>query len=99
MKLYFWSIGKAHEPYVKEGIEIFTKRISHYYPVEWKIFPAAKNAGTMPEDHIKKVESIPLLSAIQPGDELIALDENVNSGTPRNLPPSFMRQQSTERKI
>ena len=76
MKLYFWSIGKAHESYVKEGIEIFTKRISHYYPVEWKIFPAAKNAGTMPEDHIKKAESIPLLSAIQPGDELIALDEN-----------------------
>ena len=38
MKIYFWSVGKAHESYVKEGIEIFTKRISHYYPVEWKIF-------------------------------------------------------------
>ena len=62
MKIYFWSVGKAHEPYVKEGIEIFTKRISHYYPVEWKIFPAAKNAAYIPEEEIKKAEAIPLLS-------------------------------------
>ena len=35
MKFQFWSIGKAHEAYVKTGVEDFTKRISHYYPVEW----------------------------------------------------------------
>jgi 23S rRNA (pseudouridine1915-N3)-methyltransferase len=76
MKIYFWSIGKAHEPYVKEGIEIFTKRISHYYPVEWKIFPPAKNTAATSEDQIKKAEAIRLLQAIQPGDALVALDEN-----------------------
>jgi 23S rRNA (pseudouridine1915-N3)-methyltransferase len=76
MKIYFWSIGKVHEPYVKEGVEIFTKRISHYYPVEWKIFPPAKNAAATSEDQIKKAEAIQLLSATQPGDALIALDEN-----------------------
>jgi 23S rRNA (pseudouridine1915-N3)-methyltransferase len=76
MKIYFWSIGKAHEPYVKEGIEIFTKRISHYYPAEWKIFPPAKNAAATSEDQIKKAEAIRLLQSIQPGDALVALDEN-----------------------
>ena len=74
MKIHFWSIGKAHEPYVKEGIEIFTRRISHYYPVEWKIFPPAKNASAISEDQIKKSEAIRSISAIQPGDALIALD-------------------------
>jgi 23S rRNA (pseudouridine1915-N3)-methyltransferase len=74
MKIYFWSVGKAHEPYVKEGIEIFTKRISHYYPVEWKIFPPAKNSEKL-EDQIKKAEAKQLLDAIQPGDILVGLDE------------------------
>jgi 23S rRNA (pseudouridine1915-N3)-methyltransferase len=39
MKIQFWSIGKAHDNYVKEGITEFTKRISKYFPVEWTIIP------------------------------------------------------------
>ena len=73
MKIYFWSVGKAHESYVKEGIEIFTKRISHYYPVEWKIFSSSKNTS---HDDIKKNESTQLLSNIQKDDIVVALDEN-----------------------
>ena len=37
MKLYFWSIGKPNESYVKEGIDLFTKRLNHYFAAEWKI--------------------------------------------------------------
>ena len=76
MKIYFWSVGKAHDAYVKEGIELFTKRISHYYPVEWKIFPPAKNSASATEDEIKRVEATTLLNALQNDDVLIALDEN-----------------------
>src|ERR1700761_3333284 len=43
MKLQFWSVGKASESYVKEGIELFTRRIANYYPVEWHIIPMPKN--------------------------------------------------------
>jgi 23S rRNA (pseudouridine1915-N3)-methyltransferase len=76
MKIFFWSVGKAHDSYVKEGIEIFTKRISHYYPVEWKIFPTAKNAVNLSEEEIKKAEGISIINALQNDDVLIALDEN-----------------------
>ena len=76
MKIYFWSVGKAHETYVKEGVEMFTKRISHYYPVEWKIFPSAKNAAQLSEEEIKKAEAISVLNSLQNEDILIALDEN-----------------------
>lgn len=76
MKIYFWSVGKAHEPYVKEGVEQFTKRISHYFPVEWKIFPSAKNAAQLPEEEIKKMESATILNALSNDEVLIALDEN-----------------------
>jgi len=73
MKIYFWSVGKAHESYIKEGVEIFTKRISHYYPVEWKIFSSSKSIS---EEHAKKNEATQLLNTIQKGDILVALDEN-----------------------
>lgn len=76
MKIYFWSIGKSHETYLKEGIELFTKRISHYFPVEWKIFPTAKNAASLSEEQIKKAEAVAILNALQSDDLLIALDEN-----------------------
>lgn len=76
MKLYFWSVGKTNEPYVNEGIKIFTKRISHYYPVEWKIFSPSKNAASLSNDQVKAAESSLILHALQNDDILIALDEN-----------------------
>ena len=57
MKIFFWSTGKAHELYFKEGIDLFTNRISHYYPVEWKIFPST-GYGSLNEEQIKKREKI-----------------------------------------
>lgn len=76
MKINLWSVGKNHESYVKEGIEIFTKRISHYYPVEWKIFPTSKHASSLSIDQIKKNEATQIINAIQPDDMVVALDEN-----------------------
>jgi len=76
MKLYFWSVGKTNESYVKEGVETFTKRISHYYSVEWKLFPPAKNAASLSSDQVKAAESSVILNALQSDDILIALDEN-----------------------
>jgi 23S rRNA (pseudouridine1915-N3)-methyltransferase len=90
MKIYFWSVGKAHESYVKEGIEIFTKRISRYYRVEWKIFSSAKNLA---EDDIKKYEATILISAIQKDDILVALDENGKQWSSEEL-AAFIQQQA-----
>ncbi len=95
MKILFWSIGKVHESFVKEGIEIFSKRISHYYPVEWKIFSSAKNANAMAEEDIKKAEAIQILNAIQKDDVLIALDENGKQWKSEEL-ASFIQQKANE---
>lgn len=75
MKLTFWSIGKAHEPYVKAGIEDFTKRIGKYYPVEWQVIAPPKNAGLMPEADLKKKEAEIILGMLRQDDYLCALDE------------------------
>lgn len=75
MKIHFWSVGKTHEPYVKEGIEIFTKRISHYYSVEWKLIPSAKNASALSNSDLKKSEAESILNLLDSKDVLIVLDE------------------------
>ena len=75
MKLQFWAIGKAHESYVKEGVEMFTKRISNYYPVDWNIIAGPKNAGVLSESELKKKEGEIILNALQKDDFLVLLDE------------------------
>lgn len=76
MKLHFWAIGKNDEPYVKPGIEDFTKRISKYYPVEWSIIPVPKNAGMLSEMDLKKKEGELILEWLTKDDYLVALDEH-----------------------
>ena len=75
MKIQLWSVGKEHEAYVKAGVEDFTKRISRYYPVEWKVIPPPKNAGTLSQAELKKKEAAILLEALTKDDYLVALDE------------------------
>ncbi|HMH20286.1 MAG TPA: 23S rRNA (pseudouridine(1915)-N(3))-methyltransferase RlmH [Puia sp.] len=75
MKIQLWSIGKEHDPYVKPGIVDFTKRISRYYPVEWSIIPAPKNAGLLSGTDLKKKEGATVLEGLQKDDWLVALDE------------------------
>lgn len=75
MKIQFWSLGKAHETYVKQGVDLFTKRISHYYPVEWKLFPTAKNSIPGNVNIAKKNEADSILSALSADDVLVVLDE------------------------
>ena len=42
MKLSIFSVGKANESYIKEGVEQFTKRIGHYYPIDWQLIMPSK---------------------------------------------------------
>lgn len=75
MKISMWSVGKAHEAYVKSGIDDFTKRVGKYYPVEWQIIAPPRNAGLMTEADLKKREAELILQALKPEDYLCALDE------------------------
>ena len=75
MKLHFWSVGKPHESHVKEGVELFTKRISHYYPVEWNIIPMPKNSAMLSEMYLKQKEGETILGFLRKEDYLVLLDE------------------------
>ncbi|MES2893014.1 MAG: 23S rRNA (pseudouridine(1915)-N(3))-methyltransferase RlmH [Bacteroidota bacterium] len=95
MKIHFWSVGKAHESYVKEGIEMFTKRVSNYYPVEWSIIPTPKNAASLSEADLKKKEGETILQLLQKDDYLIVLDERGKQLSSEGL-ASFIQTRANE---
>ncbi|MFT3680105.1 MAG: 23S rRNA (pseudouridine(1915)-N(3))-methyltransferase RlmH [Ferruginibacter sp.] len=95
MKLHFWSVGKANEPYVKEGIELFTKRLGNYYPVEWNIIAPLKNAASLPEPEMKKKEGELILAALKKEDYLVLLDERGKQLTSEGL-AAFIQARANE---
>ena len=95
MKLQFWTIGKAHESYVKEGVEMFTKRISNYFPVQWQIIPMPKNAGMMSEMDLKIKEGETILQFLKKEDYLIVLEERGKQLNSEGL-AAFIQQRANE---
>ena len=95
MRISFWSVGKAHEGYVKSGVEEFTKRLSNYFPVQWHLLPVPKNASTLSEADLKKKEGEMILGLLKEDDYLIALDERGKELTSEGL-ASFLQQRANE---
>ena len=95
MKLQFWALGKNHEPYVKSGVEDFTRRISNYFRVEWTIIPVPKNAGMMSEMDLKKKEGELILQWLDKDDYLVALDENGKQFSSEGL-AAFIQSRANE---
>ena len=80
MKIQIWSVGKAHESFVREGIEMFSKRITHYFPIEWNIISGPRNPR-VEIPMLKQKEGEIILSAIAKDDYLVLLDEKGKSLT------------------
>jgi 23S rRNA (pseudouridine1915-N3)-methyltransferase len=85
MKIQLWSVGKDHDPALRTAVEDFTKRISRYYPVEWKIIAPPRQAASLSPPDLKKKEAQALLDGLQKDDCLVALDERGTEWTSGGL--------------
>ncbi len=95
MKFQFWTVGKDHEPYVKDGILQFTKRIGNYYQVQWNIIPSPKNAAMLSEMDLKKKEGETILDFLAKDDYLVLLDERGKQLRSEEL-AAFIQQRANE---
>ncbi len=95
MKLRLISVGKHHEPYVKEGIDDFTQRINKYFKADWLIIPTPKNGPSLSEIELKKAEASLILNQIEKDDYLILLDERGKSLSSPQL-ANFIQQRANE---
>jgi 23S rRNA (pseudouridine1915-N3)-methyltransferase len=68
------AIGQTKMSYVKDGLDLYLKRLAHYSRVEWIELPdpSSKSAAS---DQQRIPEGELLLKHIQPGDFVVLLDE------------------------
>lgn len=42
MKIWLVSLGKQQEASTKDALDDFTRRVTRYFPCEWKLLPPSK---------------------------------------------------------
>ena len=75
MKIQLIVIGKTNQHFVRQGLEEFCSRLSHYFPFELEIVPDIKNIKHLSVEQQKEKEGEWLLQSFQPGDCIVLLDE------------------------
>lgn len=65
------AIGKKHENWILNGIELFEKRLKKPFDVKWEILPHSNFA----EEKAREEETKRILAKIQPRDFVVLLDE------------------------
>lgn len=85
MKITLLAIGKTNARFLQEGIDQYTKRLSHYIPFELKILPDVKTTKALTNEKQKEMEGQMFLSAIGQGDWVTLLDEKGREFTSREF--------------
>ncbi|MEJ1729758.1 23S rRNA (pseudouridine(1915)-N(3))-methyltransferase RlmH, partial [Escherichia coli] len=68
-------MGKTQEPYLREGILEYEKRLVHYVRFKRLELSDIKNTSSLSCDQIKEKEGILLLKNIKISDHLVLFDE------------------------
>jgi len=94
-------VGRTQEPYLREGIGIFAKRLPHYLPFEQDVIPDLRKSKGLTPDQFKQREGEAILARLDPGDQLILLDEAGKSFTSEDFAQWIDRrlQQSARRLV
>lgn len=75
MKIALVVIGKTDANYFMQAINEYTNRLIHYIPFEMVVIPDIKNVKNLSEPQQKEKEGELILKTVQPGDQLVLLDE------------------------
>lgn len=76
MKIELIIVGKTDADWIKQGFEVYQKRLSHYITFNTTIIADLKNRKTLAEVQQKDQEGNLILKQLQASDFVILLDEN-----------------------
>ena len=76
MKITLLTVGKTDVKWVKEGLELYASRLSHYIPFSVDEIPELKNVSALTKEQIKEKEGELILRKIKAQDDVIILDEH-----------------------
>jgi 23S rRNA (pseudouridine1915-N3)-methyltransferase len=75
MKIHLLLTGKTRFPFIREGIEEYSRRLIHYADFKIRDLPALKNSASWPEKRVIQEEGKTILRAIDQKDYVVLLDE------------------------
>lgn len=75
MKITLLTVGKTDKDWVRQGIDIYTARMKHYFPFAIVEIPELKNVSALSEEQIKTREGELILKNVKPVEDVILLDE------------------------
>lgn len=75
MKITLILVGKTEEEYLKQGIEMYVKRLKHYINFTTITIPALKNNKNLTIEQQKQLESEQILKNLSNTDRVIFLSE------------------------
>jgi 23S rRNA (pseudouridine1915-N3)-methyltransferase len=75
MRITLIETGKTRDPFIREGVELFQKRVVRYVPFRIVTLPDLKNSRNMTIKEVQEKEGELLLKRLKSGDYMILLDE------------------------
>lgn len=75
MDIKLLTVGKTDVKWVKEGLDLYVSRLSHYVPFSLVEIPQLKNVSSFSKDQIKEKEGELILRQLRTSDLVWLLDE------------------------
>ncbi len=75
MKIILLTVGKTDIGWVREGLETYSSRLSHYVPFSVTEIPELKNTSALTKARIRDKEGDLILKNLKSTDRVILLDE------------------------
>jgi 23S rRNA (pseudouridine1915-N3)-methyltransferase len=75
VKISLILVGKTDDTFIKQAVEIYSKRLSHYIQLNVQVITEIKNSGKLAESELKEREGELVLKLIQPADFVLLLDD------------------------
>jgi 23S rRNA (pseudouridine1915-N3)-methyltransferase len=76
MNISLILVGKTDLEYIKNGIEIFVGRLSHYINFDIKVITDIKNKKNLSLENQKNEEGVLIIKNLNKDDFIVLLDEN-----------------------
>ena len=75
MRITLIESGKTRDPFIREGVELFRKRLVRYVPFKIDTLPDLKNTRNMTMKEVQEKEGEMIIKRIKTDDYVILLDE------------------------
>lgn len=76
MKMTLLAMGQTERNWIKDGLDIYTSRLSHYVQFSVKEIPELKNVSALSPEQIKAKEGELIMKSVRSTDDVILLDEH-----------------------